>query len=184
MELNQRAYCDRILRVDLSSGDFEITPLPGEAMGLVLGGKGLGAWMLYHEQAAGIDPLSPENHLFFHNGPLTGTTAPTAGRFGCTTLSPATRTYSDTYCGGYWGQMLKYAGYDALAVNGAAQEPTLLIIEDDRVELRSASHLWGLNITQATQALHEEFGQGWQVLTIGPPGEKRRNLAGIFCKSL
>ena len=66
MDLQNRSYCDQVLRVNLSSGVFETTPLPGEAMPLVLGGKGLGAWMLYHEQASGVEPLSPDNHLFFH----------------------------------------------------------------------------------------------------------------------
>jgi aldehyde:ferredoxin oxidoreductase len=107
MDLRKRSYCDRVLRVDLSSGEIESTPLPEDAMPLILGGKGLGAWLLYDEQPQGVNPLSPENHLIFHNGPLTGTTAPTAGRFGCTTRSPATGTYSDAYCGGYWGQMMK-----------------------------------------------------------------------------
>ena len=180
MELRKRAYCDQILRVNLSSGEFSTTPLPGDAMPLILGGKGLGAWMLYHEGSSGVDPLSPDNQLIFHNGPLTGTTAPTAGRFGCTTLSPATGTYSDAYCGGYWGQMLKYAGYDALIVTGAADEPLMLVIEDGKVELRQADHLWGSNISQTSHVLRKEFGDGWQSLTIGPPGEKRRNLAGIF----
>ena len=110
MNLRQRAYCDRILRVNLTTNEITITPLPAEVMPLLLGGKGLGAWLLYTEQAAGVDPLGPDNHLIFHNGPLTGTTAPTAGRFGLTTRSPATGTYFDAYCGGYWGQMLKYAG--------------------------------------------------------------------------
>ena len=63
MYLRERAYCDRILRVDLSSGEVSVTPLPGEAMPLVLGGKGLGAWLLYHEMTPGIDPLSAENLL-------------------------------------------------------------------------------------------------------------------------
>lgn len=180
MELKKRSYCDQILRVDLSAGKFENTPLPREVLPLVLGGKGLGAWLLYSEQSPAVEPLSPDNHLFFHNGPLTGTTAPTAGRFGCTTISPATRSYSDTYCGGYWGQMLKYAGYDAVAVSGAAHEPVVLIIDDHQIELRSAQHLWGLNITQSTQQLRAELGRDWQVLTIGPPGEMQRNLAGIF----
>ena len=95
MDLQKRAYCDQILRVDLSSGKIHTSPLPADAMPLVLGGKGLGAWLLYHEQSPQVEPLSPENHLIIHNGPLTGTTAPTAGRFGCTTRSPATGTYSD-----------------------------------------------------------------------------------------
>ena len=180
MDLRKRAYCDRILRVDLGSGEISTTPLPAESMPLILGGKGLGAWELYHDQSLGVEPLSAENQLIFHNGPLTGTTAPTAGRFGCTTRSPATRTYSDTYCGGYWGQMLKYAGYDALVVKGAADQPVMLIIDDEQVDLRPADHLWGLNITQTSEQIRQEFGSEWQSLVIGPPGEKQRNLAGIF----
>jgi len=180
MDLRKRAYCDQILRVNLSSVEFQSSPLPADVMPLILGGKGLGAWLLYHEQLAGVDPLSPGNNLIFHNGPLTGTTAPTAGRFGCTTRSPATGTYSDAYCGGYWGQMLKYAGYDALVVDGAADQPVMLVIDDGQVALRPADHLWGLSITQTSQQIRQEFGQDWQSLVIGPPGEKKRNLAGIF----
>jgi aldehyde:ferredoxin oxidoreductase len=180
MDLRKRAYCDQILRVDLSSGKVHTSPLPADAMPLILGGKGLGAWLLYHEQSPQVEPFSPENNLIFHNGPLTGTTAPTAGRFGCTTRSPATRTYSDAYCGGYWGQTLKYAGYDALVVKGAANKPVMLVIDDESIELRPADHLWGLNITQTSQQLHQDFGPEWQSLVIGPPGEMQRNLAGIF----
>ena len=183
MNLRHRAYCDQILRVDLSTGDKSVTSLPAEVMPLILGGKGLGAWLLYQEGALGVDPLSPENLLIFHNGPLTGTTAPTAGRFGCTTISPATGTYSDAYCGGYWGQMLKYAGYDALVLTGIADEPTMLVIDNEKVELRPADHLWGLNISQTDKTIKELYPGDWQVLTIGPPGEKQRNLAGIFNES-
>ncbi len=180
MHLSNRGYRNCILRVDLNAGQIERTPLPDHAMPLILGGKGLGAYLLYTEQEPGVDPLAPENHLIFHNGPLTGTTAPTAGRFGCTTRSPATGTYSDSYCGGYWGQMLKYAGYDALVITGKASWPALLIIDDDNVEIREADDLWGLNITAATMRLKESFGAEWQTLVIGPPGEQKRNLAGIF----
>lgn len=180
MSLRERAYCDQIIAVDLSNGGIEKSPLPEQAMPLILGGKGLGAWLLYQGQRPGVDPLSAENKLIFHNGPLTGTTAPTAGRFGCTTRSPATGTYFDAYCGGYWGQTLKYAGYDALILEGAADQPIILVIDNDRVEIQSAAHLWGLSITQTTERLRDQFGSDWQSLVIGPPGEKMRNLAGIF----
>jgi len=180
MDLTQRAYCNRILRVDLTSGQISTTPLPADMMPLLLGGKGLGAWLLYTEQAAGTDPLSPANRLIFHNGPLTGTTAPTSGRFGVTTRSPATGTYFDAYCGGYWGQMLKYASYDALVVSGAAESPVMLVIDNDTVELRPAGPLWGTTITEATERLRADFGHDWQSLVIGPPGEQLRNVAGIF----
>ena len=70
MNLKERAYCDRILRVNLTTGEITVTPLPADVMPLLLGGKGLGAWLLYTEQSAGVDPLGPDNHLIFHNGPL------------------------------------------------------------------------------------------------------------------
>jgi aldehyde:ferredoxin oxidoreductase len=180
MSLRECAYCDQILAVDLSKGGIEKSPLPEEAMPLFLGGKGLGAWLLYQEQRAGVEPLSAENKLIFHNGPLTGTTAPTAGRFGCTTRSPATGTYFDAYCGGYWGQTLKYAGYDALILSGAANQPIILVIDNDHVEIQSAAYLWGLSVTQTSERLRDQFGSDWQSLVIGPTGEKLRNLAGIF----
>lgn len=183
MDLTQRSYCNRILRIDLSTGSIETTPLPEDVITLVLGGKGLGAWLLYTEQPAGVDPLSPGNHLIFHTGPLTGTTAPTAGRFGVTTKSPATGTYFDAYCGGYWGNMLKYAGYDALIITGAAQNPVMIVIDGERVEIRPAENLWGQTISASTEKIKSELGREWQALVIGPPGEARRNLSGIFNES-
>jgi len=180
MNLKDRAYCDRVLHVNLSQGDSEVTPLPQDVMPYILGGKGLGAWLLYNQQRAGVNPLSPENLLIFHNGPLTGTTAPTAGRFGCTTRSPATGAYCDSYSGGYWGQTLKYAGYDALVLVGACDAPSLLVIDNQSIELSSATHLWGLTISETTNKLRSKYGSDFQILVIGPPGEKCRNLSGIF----
>ncbi|MBN1564987.1 MAG: aldehyde ferredoxin oxidoreductase family protein, partial [Anaerolineae bacterium] len=84
---------------------------------------------------------------------------------------------------GYWGQVLKYAGYDALVVTGAAGSPVMLVIDDDVVELRPADDLWGTSITEATEHLKDAFGSAWQSLVIGPPGEQQRNVAGIFNES-
>lgn len=180
MKPEQRGYCNRILRVDLSSGQISTEPLPEETLRPLLGGKGLGAYYLLKEQQPGIDPLSPENKLIFNVGPLTGTTAPTAGRLGSTTKSPATGTYSDAYCGGYFGQTMKYAGYDAIIVQGAASEPITIVIDNDRVEIKPARDLWGTTITQATEQLRQDFGPDWQSLVIGPPGEKHTHIASIF----
>jgi aldehyde:ferredoxin oxidoreductase len=180
MNLQQAGYCNRILRVDLSTGRITTEPLPERAMPLLLGGKGLGAYLLLTEQRPGVDPLSPENRLIMNVGPLTGTTAPTAGRFGSTTKSPATGTYSDSYCGGYFGQTLKYAGYDAVILQGAAPEPVMLVVDDARVELRPAKHLWGKSIPETTEEIWRNQGRDWQSLVIGRPGEKRTNIASIF----
>jgi len=181
MDQRHSGYCDCILRVNLTTGSVTREPLPSEeAMRSLLGGKGLGAYLLYNEISAGVDPLSPEIPLIFNVGPLTGTNAPTAGRFGSTTKSPATNTYSDSYCGGYFGQIMKYAGYDAIVVTGAASEPVMVVIDNDEVEIRPARHLWGKTIPQATGQLRGAFGPGWESLVIGPPGEKRSNIASIF----
>ena len=100
-------------------------------------------------------------------GPLTGTTAPTAGRLGSTTKSPATGTYSDAYCGGFIGQMIKYAGYDAIILQGAAVEPVMLVIDDARVEIRSAAHLWGQSVTADCRA-----SQGGVRTRLAEPGDR------------
>ena len=180
MNPTQRGYCNRILRVNLNTGHISTEPLPEAALRPLLGGKGLGAYYLLKEQAPGVDALSPDNKLIFNVGPLTGTTAPTAGRFGSTTKSPATGTYSDAYCGGYFGQTMKYAGYDAIIVEGAASEPVSIVIDNDRVEIKSARDLWGTTITEATERLWHAYGRDWQSLVIGPPGEKQTNIASIF----
>lgn len=180
MNLRQAGYADCILRVNLTTGKVSTQPLPEQVMPLLIGGKGLGAYLLWNEQLAGVDPLSPENRLILNVGPLTGTCAPTAGRFGSTTKSPATGTYSDSYCGGYFGQMLKYAGYDALILEGAAPEPVVLAINNDSVELQSARDLWGEPILAATEKVRLKLGREWQSLVIGPPGEKKSKIASIF----
>ncbi len=180
MNLKSRGYQDCILRVDLTTGAIEREPLPEEALRPLLGGKGLGAYLLLRELDPFVDPLSPENRLILNVGPLTGTAAPTAGRLGSTTKSPATGTYSDAYCGGFFGQTLKYAGYDALILQGAASEPVMLVMDDDRVQLRPATGLWGQTVTQSTESLRQQYGPGWQSLVIGPPGERMTNIASIF----
>jgi aldehyde:ferredoxin oxidoreductase len=75
---------------------------------------------------------------------------------------------------------MKYAGYDAILLQGAASEPVMLVIDDERVELRPAADLWGRTIPQANDLLLAQYGKGWQSLVIGPPGEKKANIASIF----
>ena len=180
MNLKNSGYCDCVLRVDVSSGTTHTEPLPHQAARLLLGGKGLGAYYLYKEMQPGTDPLGPDNLLIFDTGPLTGTTAPTAGRFGSTTKSPATGTYSDAYCGGFFGQTLKYAGYDLAILSGAASEPVMILIENGNVQILPALHLWGMTISETNAVLKTQYGEGWQSLVIGPPGEKLSKIAGIF----
>ena len=136
-------YNGRILRVDLGRKTWVVEDLEPDLARSFLGGRSLGARLLYDEVAPGSDPLGPDNKLIFTTGPLDGTAAPSSGRFNISALSPLTGLYCFSLCSGLWGAGLKTAGYDVLIVEGVAEEPTTFLIHDARVVFRQARHLWG-----------------------------------------
>ena len=181
MSLRERGYMNNILYVDLSTGTTAKKTLDENIMPLLLGGKGLAAWILYNALDGGIDPFAPEVPLIFAVGPLTGTTAPTAGRLGVFTKSPATGTILDSYCGGFFGQTMKWAGYDAIVVTGAAKKPCTIVIENDAVRIEDAGDLWGQGTMQSTDQLRQQYGSEFKTAVIGGAGERLSPISGIFC---
>ena len=73
--------------------------------------------------------------------------------------------------GGKWGPALKYAGYDALTVQGQVDKPVYLYIHDGMVEVKDATTLWGLSSFDSMDCIKAELGKGVSVLTIGPAAE-------------
>ncbi len=136
--------------------------------------------LLYGNLAPKTDPLSPENWLIFAVGPLTATTVPTAGRFVVVTKSPLTGTIFDSHAGGYLGAQLRRAGFAAIVFEGASSSPVYLWINNDEVELKDASKVWGKNVEETTDQLLEETDSKAQVACIGPAGENRISLAAIM----
>jgi aldehyde:ferredoxin oxidoreductase len=135
--------------------------------------------MLADEMPAGIDAFGEENKIFFVTGPLTGTAAPTGGRYMVVTKSPLNNVIASSNSGGFWGAELKFAGYDVVIVEGKAKEPVYIAIKDDQVEIRPADKVWGKKSNETTDMLLEEFGDPKaRVLNIGPAGE---NLSRIAC---
>ncbi|MDZ7339522.1 MAG: aldehyde ferredoxin oxidoreductase family protein [candidate division KSB1 bacterium] len=181
MSMQNRGFANRILTVDLTTGACQTEELDERIAKLYLGGKGLGSYLLYTGMAPKVDPLGPDNLLIFATGPLSGTIAPTSSRLCVMAKSPKTGTYMDSYCGGFFGQTLKYAGYDAVVIKGAASEPRVLIIDDQKVQIADGGDLWGMNTAQATKALQERYGQDMQTAVIGPAAERMATLSGIFC---
>lgn len=181
MSLRERSYMNKILRIDLTTGKFTTEKLDEKIMPLVLGGKGLASLILYDELSPHTDALVPEVPLIFAVGPLTGTTAPTAGRLGIFTKSPATNTILDSYCGGFFGQTMKWAGYDAIVMTGKAEKSKALVIDNDKVRLDDANGLWGLGTMAATSELRKKYGDYFKTAVIGPAGERHAPIAGIFC---
>ena len=132
-----------ILKIDLSTSKIEKLSIPVDWRIEYLGGASLSARLLYEELKPGLEPLSPEASLLFMNGPLTGSVGPAVSRFTISALSPATRLWGESNCGGFWGPELRRAGFDGLWVTGRAEKPVYLAITDQQVNIHPASHLWG-----------------------------------------
>ncbi len=169
----------KILRVDLSQERVSIeTPEDNLARDYV-GGRGLGSAILWDELPPKTDPLSPENKLILATGPLNGTGAALSSRYELVTKSPLTNTILSTNSGGRFPVALKGTGFDALIIEGAAQKPCYLWVDDQKVEIRDASPLWGMNSHQTTDRLLGETPKA-AVACIGPAGEKGVLFASVM----
>ena len=143
-------WAGKILDINLTSGVIKITPLDEKIARLFVGGRGLGARILWDEVGPEVEPLSPENVLIFTTGPLTATGYQTSNRFSVTCKSPLTGTILDANSGGYWGMQFKKAGYDALIVRGKAEKPVWIEIKNDVVQIQDAAELWGMRVRAIT----------------------------------
>lgn len=170
----------RVLRVDLTKGTTAVEEMDEATFRRHPGGRALIAHYLLTELTAGADPLGPDNILVFAMGVLTGTPLSGASRHAVGAKSPLTGGFGEAEVGGFWGAELKRAGWDAIVVTGAAATPVYLSIKDDQVELRDASHLWGLEIMDTEEKLKAEVGERLaRVCEIGPAGENLVRIAGI-----
>lgn len=166
------SYNLKMLRVNLTDRSIKLEELDESLAKKFIGGRGLGTKILYDEGVATVDPLSPENKLIFINGPLTGVNVPTGGRYMVVTKSPLNNMIASSNSGGVWGARLKYAGYDALIVEGKADKPVYISIHDENVEILDADFLWGKESLHVEEVLKEKYGKNASVLNIGPGGEK------------
>ncbi len=145
-----------------------------------LGARGLGTKYFCNEVDPKVDPLSPENKLIFAPGPLTGTYAPSGGRYNVVTKGPLNGTIAASNSGGTWGPELKFAGYDMLIIEGKASKPVYLWIKDSTVEIRDAAHLWGKIVPDTQDAICAETDADAKVACIGPAGENQVLFAAIM----
>ncbi|MGX8692817.1 MAG: aldehyde ferredoxin oxidoreductase family protein [Clostridia bacterium] len=177
------SFMGKVLRVDLSTGTAESVAIPASVYEAVLAGKGLEAWYLYHNIPAGADPLGPENILAFAAGALCGTGAFLTGRWSVACKSPLTGGWGDANCGGLFAPAIKQCGYDAIFISGIAERPVYLFCDGKTAEVRDASAYWGLDATEAENALHRDLGGVCRkkpcVACIGPAGEKLSLISGI-----
>jgi aldehyde:ferredoxin oxidoreductase len=173
-------WMGKILRVNLSNGEINAETLDPQIARDFVGGRGLAIYFMLKEVDPKCDALGKENKLIMTTGPLTGTKAPTGGRYMVTTLSPLTNAITCANSGGHFPTELKRSGYDAIIVEGAATEPVYLWIDDGKAELKAAGHLWGKDTHETDDAIRAETDNKAKTAVIGPAGEKLVLFASIM----
>src|SRR5664280_1791411 len=169
-----------ILRVDLTKGTITREATDPKLARDYLGARGLGGHIVRSEVDPKTDALGPDNKLVFAPGPFTGTFAPSAGRFNVVTKGPLNGVLAASNSGGSFGPELKYAGYDALVIEGKAAKPVYLWIKDADVEIRDAAAIWGHNTLDTTDLVRAETDEDAKVSCIRPAGERQALLACVM----
>ena len=174
------AYYEKIARINLTTGEIKVEPLDLKIAQKFIGGRGLGTKILYDEGVATADPLSADNKLVYITGPMTGSNSPSSGRYMVVTKSPLTGMIACANSGGIWGAKLKFAGWDALIVEGVAPEWSYINITDDKIEILDAREYLGMLSEEMDDKLKAKHGDACSVLNIGPAGEKQVLLAAVM----
>ena len=168
----------KMLNVRLNAGTTEVEQIPEEMYRKYLGGYGIGSRLMFDRIPAGADPLGPENVLGLFPGLLTGT--PFFGiRYQAVGKSPKTGGWGDANAGGDFGPYLKNAGWDGIMLYEKSAKPVYIHIDDDKVEIKDAADLWGMQAIDVEMKLKERHGKKASVACIGPAGEKLSFMAGI-----
>lgn len=174
-------YVGKLLIVDLSAGKISTEPLNEKYATQYIGGAGLAARYLYDAIDVHTEPLAPDNPLIFMTGPLDATPAPSCGRFVVVARSPQTGLYGEANAGNFFGPDLKLAGYDGIIVRGKAPTPVYLSINENKIELRDATHLLGKTTYETGDAIRTELNDPKvTVAAIGPAGEHLVKYAMIL----
>jgi aldehyde:ferredoxin oxidoreductase len=173
-------FWGRLLHIDLGTGCSVHRPIDEDRLRLCLGGVGLGTSLLLEYAPPGVDPLAAENPLIFATAPLVGTALTTTAKFAVVTKSPLTGFIADSLSSSHFALALKGLAIDALVITGAAPKPVYLVILDEHVEVRSASHLHGASaaVTEATLGGEIDVPDAW-IASIGAAGERLVRFATI-----
>ena len=174
------AWTRKILRVDLGKGTCADEPLNMDWAFKYLGQRGLATKYLVEETDPKVDPLSPKNKMIMATGPLTGTTASTAGRYSVITKGALTGAIACSNSGGFFGNEMKNAGYDMIIFEGKSNKPVYLLIENDSARLLDAGFLWGKSVWDTEEMIKAKHQDPLiRVASIGVSGEKGVKFACI-----
>jgi aldehyde:ferredoxin oxidoreductase len=170
----------KVLEIDLGTRRVTISSLDEKTYCEYLGGAGLAAKLIHDRVRTKIGPLEPANPLVFAVGPLTGSPAPCSGRHAVAAISPLTEIWGEGTSGGVWGRALRSTGFDAVTITGKSESPVYLSIQGSKVQIQSASHLWGKDCYETQNLILSEEGKKARVACIGVGGEKLVKYACII----
>jgi aldehyde:ferredoxin oxidoreductase len=173
-----KGWQGKLLTVDVTTGKVGSKAPAAEEYRSYIGGVGLASRLLYDMIPAGADALGPQNVLAIFAGPVTGTRFPGAGRVEICARSPLTGGWGEASMGGFFGTQLRRAGWDGLLLQGAADSPHYLLIEDDHIRLVDAADIW-MEDTYETERILRERHPGAEVACIGPGGATLALIAGV-----
>ncbi len=172
-------YRNYVLRINLTKRTTEVEEVPRELCELFIGGRGLGVAYLYKHQPPHTDPLGEENRLMFVAGPLAGTSAQGVSRWMVCTKSPLTGGFARSVGGADFGAWLRFAGYEALLIEGKSETPLYLHLTPEGCEFVDAQELWGKETPETQDILRKRHGENTRVACIGPAGERLVRYAAI-----
>src|SRR4030042_2702128 len=174
-------WAGKILQVNLT--DSEISTISTRPYAeQYLGGRGISSRVYWETVAPGITAFDPENRFIFMTGTLVATGAQGASRLSMVCKSPM--ALPEGYCygnmGGFFGAELKKAGFDGLIISGCAPHPVYIWINDNEVEIKDASSLWGKNAYRTGEMLQHSHGDNVRFVTTGVAGERLVRTAIAF----
>jgi len=166
--------------VDLTTGKTETKPIPEKLRELYLGGRGLDIYLLYNHLKPGSNPLGSRNVIAVSAGLLTGTPASASARCHVAARSPLTGFLGSSNMGGFFAPEMRWAGFDHLIIKGRAKRPVYLWINNGEIEIRDATHLWGMSSYDTQDLLREELkDEEIQIMCIGQAGENLVRFANV-----
>lgn len=174
-----KGYWNKILRVDLTAGKATPEPVADEVFENYLGAAGLGDWIMYNEVPASVQPFDPEMRLIFATGPFNGVRQTGAGKWSVISRSPAFGTVADSGATESWGIVCKAAGYDGIVVQGKAETPVMVVVDEDDVKIIDVPQLWGKNVEEVDDWVRENLGKDYETATIGVGGERLVKFAAV-----
>ena len=173
-------YKRNLLRINLSDQTARVEEIDPELIRNYIGGRGLGARLLYDEIPANTDPLGEGNKLIFSIGPLQGTNAPGQSRYCVVTKSPQTLIYLMGLSASAYGPAIAQSSFQAIIIEGKAEKPIYLQIDNDHVQFKDAKFLWGSHTHDTHEILLDRIGRGYEIACVGPAAENSVLYSGIF----